>query len=186
MVLRDEGAHRCGLGVGSDPRVGDDGGERARTWTHAHLVLHGGESEVRGDAGYQGVHKRPEHQGREVDWQVAMRPGRRRRLDKASAEEAAEKRKASIRAKVEHPVPVCEAPLRLFQGALPGLGEKHANASRCCLASPIFSSLAAMRPPDMGLVSVETAAGVENAPQTPVFCVESAPIPGSHRKRRGR
>ena len=32
-----------------------------------------------------------------------MRPGRRRRLDKASAEEAAEKRKASIRAKVEHP-----------------------------------------------------------------------------------
>ena len=71
--------------------------------THAHLVLHGGESEVRGDAGYQGVHKRPEHQGREVDWQVAMRPGRRRRLDKASAEEAAEKRKASIRAKVEHP-----------------------------------------------------------------------------------
>ena len=26
-----------------------------------------------------------------------------------------------------------------------------------------------MRPPDMGLVSVETAAGVENAPQTPVF-----------------
>ena len=72
--------------------------------THAHLVLHGGESEVRGDAGYQGVrYKRPEHQGREVDWQVAMRPGRRRRLDKASAEEAAEKRKASIRAKVEHP-----------------------------------------------------------------------------------
>ena len=71
--------------------------------THAHLVLHGGESEVRGDAGYQGVHKRPEHQGREVDWQVAMRPGWRRRLDKASAEKAAEKRKASIRAKVEHP-----------------------------------------------------------------------------------
>ena len=26
-----------------------------------------------------------------------------------------------------------------------------------------------MRPPDMGLVSVETEAGVENAPQTPVF-----------------
>ena len=26
-----------------------------------------------------------------------------------------------------------------------------------------------MRPPDMGLVSVETVAGVENAPQTPVF-----------------
>ena len=26
-----------------------------------------------------------------------------------------------------------------------------------------------MRPPDKGLVSVETAAGVENTPQTPVF-----------------
>ncbi len=71
--------------------------------THPHLVLHGGESEAWGDAGYQGVHKRAEHEDREVDWHVAMKPGQRRRLDKGGAEEAAEKRKASVRAKVEHP-----------------------------------------------------------------------------------
>ena len=70
---------------------------------HACLVLHGEESEVWGDAGYQGVGKRPEHRDTEVDWHVAMKPGRRRKLDKDGAEEAAEKRKASVRAKVEHP-----------------------------------------------------------------------------------
>ena len=34
---------------------------------------------------------------------VAMKPGRRRLLGEGVAEEAAEKRKASVRAKVEHP-----------------------------------------------------------------------------------
>lgn len=37
-----------------------------------------------GDAGYQGVEKRDETQGIVVDWHVAMRPGKRRALDKAS------------------------------------------------------------------------------------------------------
>ena len=69
---------------------------------HTCLVLHGEESEVWGDAGYQGVGKRPEHRDTEVDWRVAMKPGRRRKLAKDGAEEA-EKRKASVRAKVEHP-----------------------------------------------------------------------------------
>ena len=40
--------------------------------TEAHRLLHGGEYRVWGDAGYRGVHKR------EVDWQVALRPGQRR------------------------------------------------------------------------------------------------------------
>ena len=34
---------------------------------------------------------------------LAMRPGRRRKLEPGSPEAAAEKRKASVRAKVEHP-----------------------------------------------------------------------------------
>ena len=38
-----------------------------------------------------------------VEWQVAMRPGRRRQLGQGSCEALAEKRKASVRAKVEHP-----------------------------------------------------------------------------------
>ena len=50
-----------------------------------------------------GVHKREENLGLEVDWQVAMRPGQRRRLEPGSDEALAEKVKASVRAKVEHP-----------------------------------------------------------------------------------
>ena len=71
--------------------------------TEAHGLLHGGETQVWCDAGYQGVHKREENLGREVEWQVAMRPGKRRKLDPGSEEALAEKRKASVRAKVEHP-----------------------------------------------------------------------------------
>ena len=71
--------------------------------SHAHLVLRGGETEAWGDAGYQGVGKRPENADSGVEWHVAMKPGKRRLLDKEGAEEAAEKGKASVRAKVEHP-----------------------------------------------------------------------------------
>ena len=71
--------------------------------TEAHRLLHGGETRVWGDAGYQGVHKREENRGREVDWQVAMRPGHRRKLEPGSEEALAERVKASMRAKVEHP-----------------------------------------------------------------------------------
>ncbi len=71
--------------------------------TEAHNLLHGRETVVWCDAGYQGVHKREENLGRAVDWQVAMRPGKRRKLDPGSAEAMSEKRKASVRARVEHP-----------------------------------------------------------------------------------
>ena len=69
----------------------------------AHALLHGDEAEVNGDAGYQGVGKREENRDADVDWRVAMKPGKRRRLDKSGTAEAAEKRKASVRAKIEHP-----------------------------------------------------------------------------------
>ena len=69
----------------------------------AHALLHGGEERVWGDTGYQGVGKREENRDAEADWQVAMKPGQRRRLDKKGPEEEAERRKASVRAKVEHP-----------------------------------------------------------------------------------
>ena len=71
--------------------------------TQACVLLHGDETEAWGDAGYQGVDKRPENRGCGVAWQVAMKPGKRRLLDRDGAEAAAEKRKASVRAKVEHP-----------------------------------------------------------------------------------
>ena len=66
-------------------------------------LLHGQEQEVWADAGYQGVHKRPENEGRTTQWHVAMKPGVRKELAGDSPEEAVEHGKASVRAKVEHP-----------------------------------------------------------------------------------
>jgi transposase, IS5 family len=72
----------------------------------ANSLLHGQESDVFADAGYQGAHKRPDAKG-DVRWHVAMRPGLRKLLDKANPMDAltekVERIKASIRAKVEHP-----------------------------------------------------------------------------------
>ena len=71
----------------------------------AGALLHGEEEAAFGDAGYQGVHKRPEAAG--PTWHVAMRPGLRRKLnpfiEPDFVAERVEKMKASIRAKVEHP-----------------------------------------------------------------------------------
>ena len=55
--------------------------------TTAHAVLHGGEETVWGDAGYQGVEKREENKDAAVDWRTAMKPGKRRLLDKSEAAE---------------------------------------------------------------------------------------------------
>ncbi len=74
--------------------------------TEGNSLLHGHEQVSFGDAGYQGVDKRADANPN-VKWHVAMRPGKRRALDKSTAADAlidqAEKIKAGIRAKVEHP-----------------------------------------------------------------------------------
>jgi len=75
--------------------------------TQAAGLLHGEEAHAWGDAGYQGVDKREELQDCKAHWHVAMRPGKRRALDPArelhQLLEKAERLKASMRAKVEHP-----------------------------------------------------------------------------------
>jgi IS5 family transposase len=72
----------------------------------ANALLHGEETEAFGDAGYQGAHKRPDAKPG-VRWNIAMRPGKRRALDKSRESnrliDELERLKASIRAKVEHP-----------------------------------------------------------------------------------
>ena len=74
--------------------------------TQAHRLLHGHEKSVWADAGYQGVEKRPGADPA-VTWHVAMRPGKRKALKQAGEMgellDKAEKFKAGIRAKVEHP-----------------------------------------------------------------------------------
>ncbi len=75
--------------------------------TQARALLHGQETDVFADAGYQGVSKREETQEINVNWHVAMRPGKRKVLDKSTPMGAIldklEQVKARIRAKVEHP-----------------------------------------------------------------------------------
>jgi IS5 family transposase len=75
--------------------------------TQAHALVHGEESAVFADAGYQGVDKRDDTQAIDTQWHVAMRPGKRRLLDKADPNDAIAEQlehvKARIRAKVEHP-----------------------------------------------------------------------------------
>jgi transposase, IS5 family len=75
--------------------------------TQARALLHGKETQVFGDAGYQGAEKREEMQGIKARWNIAMRPGKRRALDKNTPVgrllDECERLKAGIRAKVEHP-----------------------------------------------------------------------------------
>jgi transposase, IS5 family len=72
----------------------------------ANALLHGDERDVFADAGYQGAHKRTDARP-DVNWHVAMRPGKRRALDKSRRSnqliDQLERLKASVRAKVEHP-----------------------------------------------------------------------------------
>jgi IS5 family transposase len=75
--------------------------------TVGHDLLHGQEQHVFADAGYQGVDKRPEAAGATAQWHVAMKPSVRRKWKRTPRIgwmiELAEKHKASVRAKVEHP-----------------------------------------------------------------------------------
>ena len=72
----------------------------------ANSLLHGQETHVFADAGYQGAAKRPDAK-EGVTWHVAMRPGKRRVMDETKPVdkllEQIEQLKASVRAKVEHP-----------------------------------------------------------------------------------
>jgi len=73
--------------------------------TQTHHLLHGDETDVFGDSGYQGADKRPENQNAHVDWHIAMKRGRRRALTSGALDrlrEATEKAKAKIRARGEH------------------------------------------------------------------------------------
>jgi IS5 family transposase len=71
----------------------------------AQALLHGEESDVYADAGYQGIEKRCT--STTPRWHVAMKPGQRRALELSDRLDAIydriERLKASIRAKVEHP-----------------------------------------------------------------------------------
>jgi transposase, IS5 family len=70
--------------------------------TQPQALLHGGETDVFGDADYQGVEKRKENLALPVTWHVAMRSGKRKAWSETTQGELLE-RIEHIRAKVEHP-----------------------------------------------------------------------------------
>ena len=92
-------------------------------------LLHGVETDVFADAGYQGASKRPEATG--VPWQVAMRPGKRRALDKntpwGNLLDKAEAMKASVRSKVEHPFRVIKCQFGFIKVRYRGLAKNTAQ-----------------------------------------------------------
>jgi len=67
----------------------------------AGALPRGGEQRGSGDAGRQGAVSRPENEGRQIDWGIAMKPSKRKTLDKDGPEEADESRKDSAQAKIE-------------------------------------------------------------------------------------
>ncbi|MGT2455359.1 IS5 family transposase [Cupriavidus basilensis] len=74
--------------------------------SQAHALLHGHEEHAFGDAGYTGVEKRDEMQGKSVKWQVAVKRGKIKSMRDGIVKDlliAVERTKAKIRARVEHP-----------------------------------------------------------------------------------
>ena len=98
--------------------------------TQAHALLHGEENQAFGDAGYQGVEKRQEHQGSATQWHVAMRPGKRRTLSDTPLGRLInqiEQAKARIRAKVEHPFRVIKRQFGYLKTRYRGLAKNRAQ-----------------------------------------------------------
>ncbi|MFJ4445134.1 IS5 family transposase [Pseudomonas sp. NPDC089422] len=99
--------------------------------TQVDRLLHGEENVVCADAGYTGVEKRPEHEGRQVIWQVAARRstylkhGKRSLLYKQIRK--IEKAKAQVRAKVEHPFRVIKRQFGYVKVRFRGLAKNTAQ-----------------------------------------------------------
>jgi IS5 family transposase len=98
----------------------------------AGALLHGDEEAAFGDAGYHGVHKRPEAAG--PTWHVAMRRGLRRKLNPFLEPDFVAERvekKASIRAKVEHPFRVIKRQFGFTKVRYRGLAKNTAQLDEC-------------------------------------------------------
>jgi len=87
--------------------------------TLGHGLLHGKETLVFADAGYQEASQRAEATG--VHWHVAMRPGKRSALDKT------EQIKASVRAKAERPFRVIKCQFGFTKVRYKGLAKSTAQ-----------------------------------------------------------
>jgi len=109
--------------------------------TPAAELLHGEETVVYADAGYQGIEKRPEMEGKGIDFRVAMRPGKRRALPdtpEGRLDDLIETAKAHIRAKVEHPFRVIKRQFGFQKTRLRGMIKNRCKVSVLAALSNLF------------------------------------------------
>ena len=106
---------------------------------HAHELLHGQERQVHGDSGYAGVDNRQEiksaqTQGRlrdDIDWRIAMKRGRLKAMPEGPFKgltEWFERRKAQVRAIVEHPYHVIKNLFGYRKVSYRGIAKNEARA----------------------------------------------------------
>jgi len=106
---------------------------------HAHELLHGQESQVHGDSGYTGLDKRDEITGaqqqgrlrRKIDWKIAAKRGVVQAMPEGPLKaltEWAERRKAQIRAIVEHPFHVIKNLFRYRKVSYRGIAKNDARS----------------------------------------------------------
>lgn len=111
--------------------------------SQAHALLHGHEREAFGDAGYTGVGKREEMKGKTVKWHVALKRGKIKAMPEGALKElvvAAERTKAQIRARVEHPFHVVKNLFRHRKVRYKGLLKNTAQLfSLFALANPVMA-----------------------------------------------
>ena len=107
---------------------------------HAHELLHGQEVQVHGDSGYTGVENREEitaaqENGRlrkDIDWRIAMKRGQLQAMPEGPRKamyEWYERRKAQVRAIVEHPYHVIKNLFGYRKVSYRGIAKNQARAN---------------------------------------------------------
>lgn len=109
--------------------------------TPAADLLHGEEVVVYADAGYQGIEKREEMEGKTTQFRIAMRPGKRRALPdtpNGRLENLVESAKAHIRAKVEHPFRVIKQQFGFQKTRLRGMTKNRCKINVLAALTNLF------------------------------------------------
>ena len=106
-------------------------------------LRHSEEEVVYGDAGYQGIAKRPEMAGKTAEFRVAMRPGTRKALPDTPdgrVQDLIETAKAHIRSKVEHPFRVIKQQFGFQKTRLRGLAKNRCKINVLAALSNLYQA----------------------------------------------
>ncbi len=104
-------------------------------------LLHDEKTVLYADAGYQGIEKREEMQGRGIGFRVAMRPGKRRVLPdtpEGRLDDLVETAKAHIRVKGEHPFRVIKQQFGFQKTRLRGMLKNSCKVNVLAALSNLF------------------------------------------------